>query len=89
MNKKKTSGSILAYSTIGIQLAATVILFIIGGYKLDDYLKKSPVFTLIGAFAGMAIGFYQLIRQLNQIERTEKNEKNEKNEENEERKKWL
>jgi F0F1-type ATP synthase assembly protein I len=82
------SGSILTYSSIGIQLAATVTLFILGGYKLDNYYDRSPVFTSIGAFIGMAIGFYHLIRQLKNIEKIEKQEK-EKIARNEKRIKWL
>jgi len=69
------SGSIFTYSTIGIQLAATVIIFIVGGYKLDEHLNRSPVFTTIGAVVGMVIGFYHLIRELQDIDRKEKEEK--------------
>ncbi|OHD68583.1 MAG: hypothetical protein A2W19_12390 [Spirochaetes bacterium RBG_16_49_21] len=83
MEKKKTSRAFFEYSTIGIQLAVTVIAFVIGGYKLDEYLHQSPVFITIGAFLGMAIGFYHLIKQLFNMEKSEKKEKNE------ERKKWL
>ena len=71
--KKSHSGrSILQYSTIGIQLAATVTLFVVGGYKLDEHWNLSPVCITIGSFLGMAIGFYQLIKQLQQIERINK-----------------
>ena len=76
MSKKKLNNIAIAYSTIGIQLAATVILFILGGYELDKYLKKTPVFTTIGAVAGMIIGFYHLIKQLKELESQEKKEKN-------------
>lgn len=83
MNKKKTSYAVFQYSTIGIQLAATVTLFVVGGYKLDEYLDRTPVLTIIGAFAGMGIGFYHLIKQLKEIDAREKSK------ENQERKKWL
>jgi F0F1-type ATP synthase assembly protein I len=73
---------------MGIQLAATVTLFILGGYKLDNHYDRSPVFTSIGALLGMAIGFYHLIRQLKDVERTEQQEK-EKKPGNEKRIKWL
>jgi F0F1-type ATP synthase assembly protein I len=75
LDKKKIRGSIFAYSTIGIQLAATVLIFILGGYKLDDYLNRSPVFTTIGAVLGMVIGFYHLIKELQDIDRQEKEKK--------------
>lgn len=88
VSNKSLGRTIYTYSSIGIQLAATVVLFLLGGYKLDSHYGKSPVFTTIGAFLGMAVGFYHLIRQLRDIDRTEKLEK-EKNEGNEIRNKWL
>lgn len=78
MNKKKLDSSIFTYSTIGIQLAATVVLFIVGGYKLDEHLNKSPVFTTIGAAVGMLIGFYHLIKELQDIDGKEKKERKER-----------
>jgi F0F1-type ATP synthase assembly protein I len=83
LDKRKTSGSVFAYSTIGIQLAATVTLFVLGGYKLDEYKQTTPVFTIIGAFLGMVIGFINLLRQLQTMERHEKKEINKQ------RNKWL
>ncbi|MBN2158730.1 MAG: AtpZ/AtpI family protein [Spirochaetes bacterium] len=88
VSKRGLGRTIYTYSSIGIQLAATVVLFLLGGYKLDSHYGKSPIFTSIGAFIGMAIGFYHLIRQLKDIERTEKLEK-EKNAGNDIRNKWL
>lgn len=81
--KKKTTSSIFTYSTIGLELAATVTLFILGGNKLDEHFNRTPVFTIIGAFLGMAIGFYHLIKQLQNIEAKEKKD------ENKIRKKWM
>lgn len=83
--KNKSTSSIFTYSTIGLELAATVTIFILGGNKLDEHYNRTPVFTIIGAFLGMAIGFYHLIKQLQNIEANEK----EKKDENRVRKKWL
>ena len=88
MGNRGLSRSIVTYSSMGIQLAATVTLFILGGYWLDTRYDRSPVFTSIGAFLGMAIGFYHLIKVLKNIEKIEKQEK-EKNAGNEKRIKWL
>ncbi|MBP7735301.1 MAG: AtpZ/AtpI family protein [Spirochaetes bacterium] len=76
MKKRKTDYGFLQYSTIGIQLAATVTLFVIGGYKLDEHLNRAPVFTTIGAFVGMVAGFYNLIKELRDLGIREKNKKN-------------
>jgi F0F1-type ATP synthase assembly protein I len=78
LNKKKISGSIFTYSTIGLQLAVTILLFILGGYKLDEHLNRAPVFTTIGAAVGMVIGFYHLIKELQGIDRKEKEERKER-----------
>lgn len=86
MKKKSSNRSLFAYSTIGIQLAATVVAFVIGGYKLDEYYDRAPVFITIGAFIGMGIGFYHLLKQLKGIDEAEKREKSRQNEV---RKKWL
>jgi F0F1-type ATP synthase assembly protein I len=77
LDKKKPSHAhaIATYSTIGIQLAATVVIFILGGYKLDDYLNRSPVYTSIGALLGMIIGFYHLIKQLKHFDDEGKKDK--------------
>jgi F0F1-type ATP synthase assembly protein I len=82
-DKKKSNNDIFTYSTIGLQLAATVTIFILAGNKLDDYMKRTPVFTIIGSFLGMAIGFYHLLKQLKEIDAKEKKD------ENKVRKKWL
>lgn len=88
MGNRGLNRSIVTYSSMGIQLAATVTLFILGGYWLDTRYDRSPVFTSIGAFVGMAIGFYHLIKVLKNIDKIEKQEK-EKNAGNEKRIKWL
>jgi hypothetical protein len=58
-----------AYSTVGIELSLMVFLFSYGGYRLDKWLDLLPLFTLIGAFAGMGIGFYRIYRTLAEDDR--------------------
>ena len=87
MKKRSSNRSLFAYSTMGIQLAATVTIFVIGGYKLDQHYERTPVFITIGAFLGMGIGFYHLVKQLKGIEEAEKRER--ALNKNEVRKKWL
>jgi hypothetical protein len=61
----KNSGSVqnvLKLSSAGIELSLTVALFLYGGYRLDQWLGLLPLFTIAGAFLGMAIGFYRLYR---------------------------
>lgn len=64
-SRQKPSDSWLKYSTLAIQLLATIALFGWLGYKLDHYLGFTfPFFMLLFgllAFAGM---MYQLYRSL-------------------------
>ena len=85
MSKYKTVKTAYNYASIGLTLAATVIIFIFIGRHLDDKYNMSPVFLAAGALLGMVIGFYHLIKQLNELQRREKMEEKE---ENKKRIKW-
>lgn len=61
---KSSPKSAFAYASIGMQLAATILIFVIGGYKLDQYYKIAPVFLISGTVLGMVIGFYSLFKEL-------------------------
>ncbi|MSR37098.1 MAG: AtpZ/AtpI family protein [Gemmatimonadetes bacterium] len=52
--------SVARYSGLGLQLAFSVVLFLLGGQWLDGKLSTRPLFTLVGAFVGAAAGFYSL-----------------------------
>jgi F0F1-type ATP synthase assembly protein I len=83
--KKNSSGRpVFAHITIGLQLAITILLFVYGGYRLDLYYEKSPVFLLIGTALGMCLGFYHLMKELNQ----ENNKINIEQEDEKKRIKW-
>lgn len=77
--------ALFAYSTIGLQLAITILVFIYIGFKLDQHYETNPWFVVAGTALGMIAGFYNLIRGLRQIENISKGGSEEK----EERKKWL
>jgi F0F1-type ATP synthase assembly protein I len=65
----------VAYSTVGIELSLMVFLFAYGGYRLDRWSGFLPLFTLIGAFAGMIIGFYRIYRALAEDDRKNREDK--------------
>ena len=58
----------LKYSSIGLELAVTVILFTYGGFLLDEKTELLPLFTSVGAVFGMIIGFYHVFRSLTRDE---------------------
>ncbi|MBK8846357.1 MAG: AtpZ/AtpI family protein [Bacteroidetes bacterium] len=66
---KKSANNYTRYSAIGLQLAATIFLLTYGGYKLDERLNTSPVFTLIFSIVAVFGGMYWLIKQLSSIDK--------------------
>lgn len=67
MNSKARNAA-FAYSTIGLQLAATILIFLYIGFKVDANYNTKPWFTLIGGCLGMAASFYHLLKGLKSIE---------------------
>ncbi|HSV96316.1 MAG TPA: AtpZ/AtpI family protein [Spirochaetota bacterium] len=86
MPAKGTIRGVLAYSTIGLQLAGMVLVFVYGGHWLDERYSTSPGFLVVGTVLGLSIGFYSLIKELGAID---KRLKGHKEEEQEKGRKWL
>ncbi|NLV68507.1 MAG: AtpZ/AtpI family protein [Spirochaetes bacterium] len=59
-----TTQAVMAHVTIGIQLAITVLLGVLGGNWLDNRFKTSPLFLAICTAVAMIVGFYHLMKQL-------------------------
>ncbi|MFA7599494.1 MAG: AtpZ/AtpI family protein [Bacteroidales bacterium] len=60
-NKKiyRSSASYLKYTGLVFQMLAVIILFTLGGVKLDEWISLSfPVFTLVLSFTGVCLGVY-------------------------------
>jgi hypothetical protein len=56
--------SVGRYSGLGLQLAASVVVFMLAGRWLDGKLGTGGWLTLVGAMVGGAAGFYSLYRHL-------------------------
>ena len=41
-----------------------MVLFLLLGFKLDDWLETRPWLMLLGAFVGMGVTFYNLYRRI-------------------------
>lgn len=52
------------YSGLGLQFAATVVLFALVGRWLDGRWNASPWFLLGGVFLGFGLGLYSMTRKL-------------------------
>lgn len=53
-----------SYAGLGLQLAASIGLFLWLGWKADHWIGTTPLLTILGAFVGAAAGFYSLYRHL-------------------------
>lgn len=51
-----------AYLNLGIQMAVTIIAFVLLGWWLDDKFNKSPLFILIFSFVGIFIAFFNFFK---------------------------
>lgn len=56
--------SMARYSGYGLQLAASVGLFMAAGWWVDGKLGTTPLLAVIGALLGGAAGFYSLYLHL-------------------------
>lgn len=63
------------YLTIGIQLAATMIVYVIGGYLVDRWLDTTPIFLIVGSIVGMVAFFVQIVRLTRDLNDKEKAKK--------------
>ncbi len=52
------------YISLGLQFAAFILLFLYGGWWLDQKLSLTPLFTIVGTLAGAVLGFLRLYKTL-------------------------
>jgi hypothetical protein len=55
---------VLRYSHLGVQFVIIVLAFAWGGSALDRRIAARGIVTLVGIFAGAAIAFYVLYREI-------------------------
>lgn len=68
---------IAPYSGLGLQLAVTVIIFWFIGKLVDEHYGTSPLWMVVGAMLGIAVGMYNFIKAV--IELGKKKEKRDEN----------
>jgi ATP synthase protein I len=52
------------YAGVGIQFAASIVIFLLAGRWLDGRLGTDPWLMILGVFTGASAGFYSMYRQL-------------------------
>ncbi len=58
----KTYSEIGPYLGLGFQLAASIVIMLFLGIKLDEYLESKPIFTILFSMFGGFAGIYNVIR---------------------------
>lgn len=53
-----------SFAGVGLQFAASIVLFLFLGQWVDRKLGSSPVFLLAGVFLGGGAAFYSMYRRL-------------------------
>jgi F0F1-type ATP synthase assembly protein I len=51
------------YLAAAMRFAGAVVLFLFGGLALDRWIHTTPLFTLIGALGGAALGLLSVYRE--------------------------
>jgi len=68
--KSKKNGAFTALAvttTIGTELAITVLLGFYGGRALDNWLDTEPWFLVAGVLAGVALGILGIVKTMQQF----------------------
>lgn len=64
-NNKKQLAWLAKYSGLAFQMIAIILLVLFAGMKLDQFLKNEfPLFTIIGAFGGVTLSLYFVLKDL-------------------------
>ncbi len=62
------------YSNLAIEMGVIIALGVFGGVKLDKLLNVSPLCTILGSLAGIALALYLIIRSSLKSSKKSKNE---------------
>jgi ATP synthase protein I len=61
--------SVGAFAGLGVQFAASILIFLYAGRWLDGKLGTAPYLLMAGAFVGAGLGFYAMYRRLTAADR--------------------
>ena len=75
MRDKGSAPSASDFAGIGLQFAASILLFVYAGQWLDRRLGTGPWFLIVGVFVGAGGAFYSMYRKLMASQKDEKRDK--------------
>lgn len=61
-DKKPLLSGYARYSGVAFQMGLLIFLGTFGGIKLDQMLKISPLFTILGSLGGITLAIYVVIK---------------------------
>ncbi len=62
-DQKPDDKSPLAMAGVGFEFVTSILVFVLGGYFLDEKFDTSPLWLLVGLFGGFGYSFYILIKR--------------------------
>jgi Putative F0F1-ATPase subunit Ca2+/Mg2+ transporter len=63
----------MRYAGLGVQLAVSLLVFVLAGQWLDKRLGNTGIVTMVAAFVGFGGTMYSLIRTLNRQDGSSRN----------------
>ncbi len=66
------------FAGVGVQFAATILVFVFAGTWLDRRLHSSPWFLLLCVFIGAGGGFYSMYRKVTAAQRRDAQHRSER-----------
>lgn len=69
--RKSDEINVSTYAGAGLQFALGIVLFLFLGRWADQKLGTTPLFLLIGVFAGGGGGFYSMYRRISQAQKAD------------------
>ncbi len=70
-NVAKAYREVGPYLGLGLQLAATIVVFLLIGKWLDGLLGTSPILMVVGAFIGAVAGMYAFLKTVISLSKKE------------------
>ena len=63
MDDKRPPKNLLRYATVGLEFFLVFLMFFVGGWLVDRWLKTSPGFTVLGGITGFGVAYYRITKQ--------------------------
>jgi F0F1-type ATP synthase assembly protein I len=62
--KKRQLNAYARYSSIALQMLVIILIGVFGGYKIDQWLRTEPVFTIILSIVSVVLAIYYVTKDL-------------------------